>query len=127
MPLHSFERKPPPMFRRSLSPSARMGLVAVATLVLMVVDSRWRVGAGVRTGVATVLQPFQWLSAQPVKAVDLMGSYVTTVETAQQTKEQATLQIAQQALKDFPRCCRLQMQTQWRSVFAPPTPQPEGL
>lgn len=99
MPLHSFERKPPPMFRRSLSPSARMGLVAVATLVLMVVDSRWRVGDGVRTGVATVLQPFQWLSAQPVKAVDLMGSYVTTVETAQQTKEQATLQIAQQALK----------------------------
>ena len=99
MPLHSFERKPPPMFRRSLSPSARMGLVAVATIVLMVVDSRWQVGHGVRAGITTVLKPLQWVSAQPVKAVDLMGSYVTTVESAQQTKEQATVQIAQQALK----------------------------
>lgn len=99
MSLHSFERKPPPMFRRSLSPSARMGLVAVFAIVLILVDGRWQVGDGVRSGLATVLRPFQWLSAQPVKAVDLMGAYVTTVETAQQTKEQATLQIAQLALK----------------------------
>lgn len=99
MSLHSFERKPPPMFRRSLSPSARMGLVAVFAIVLMLVDGRWQVGDGVRAGMATVLRPFQWLSAQPVKAVDLMGTYVTTVETAQQTKEQATVQIAQLALK----------------------------
>lgn len=99
MPLHSFERKPPPMFRRSLSPSARMGLVAIATIVLMVVDSRWQMGQSVRAGIATVLKPLQWVGAQPVKAVDLMGSYVTTVESAQQTKEQATLQIAQLALK----------------------------
>lgn len=99
MPLHSFERKPPPMFRRSLSPSARMGLVAIATIVLMVVDSRWQMGQSVRAGIATVLKPLQWVGAQPVKAVDLMGLYVTTVESAQQTKEQATLQIAQLALK----------------------------
>ena len=99
MSLHSFERKSPPMFRRSLSPAARMGLVAVLAIVLMLVDGRWQVGNGVRSGLATVLRPFQWLSAQPVKAVDLMGSYVTTVESAQQTKEQATLQIAQLALK----------------------------
>ncbi len=99
MPLHSFERKPPPMFRRSLSPSARMGLVAIVTIVLMVVDSRWQMGQSVRAGIATVLKPLQWVGAQPVKAVDLMGSYVTTVESAQQTKEQATLQIAQLALK----------------------------
>ena len=99
MPLHSFERKPPPMFRRSLSPSARMGLVAIVTIVLMVVDSRWQMGQSVRAGIATVLKPLQWVGAQPVKAVDLMGSYVTTIESAQQTKEQATLQIAQLALK----------------------------
>ncbi len=99
MPLHSFERKPPPMFRRSLSPSARMGLVAIVTIVLMVVDSHWQMGQSVRAGIATVLKPLQWVGAQPVKAVDLMGSYVTTVESAQQTKEQATLQIAQLALK----------------------------
>lgn len=99
MPLHSFERKPPPMFRRSLSPSARMGLVAIVTIVLMVVDSRWQMGQSVRAGIATVLKPLQWVGAQPVKAVDLMGLYVTTVESAQQTKEQATLQIAQLALK----------------------------
>ena len=99
MSVHSFERSPPPMFRRSLSPLARVGLVAAASVFLMVADSRWRLGDGVRAGVATVLRPFQWLSAQPVKAVDLMGSYVTTVETAQQTKEQATMQMAQLALK----------------------------
>lgn len=99
MSLHSFERKPPPMFRRSLSPAARMGFVAVSAIVLMLVDGRWQVGDGVRAGMATILRPFQWLSAQPVKVVDLMGAYVTTVETAQQTKEQATVQIAQLALK----------------------------
>ena len=76
-----------------------MVLVAAASVFLMVADSRWHLGDGLRAGVATALQPFQWLSAQPVKAVDLMGSYVTTVETAQQTKEQATVQMAQLALK----------------------------
>lgn len=99
MLLHPLEHKPPPMFRRSLPPLARMGLVAAASVFLMVADHRWQLGDGLRAGAATVLKPFQWLGAQPVKAVDLMGSYVTTVETAQETKEQATVQMAQLALQ----------------------------
>ena len=99
MLLHPLERKPPPMFRRSLPPLARVGLVTAVSVFLMAADHRWNLGDGLRAGVATVLRPFQWLGAQPVKAVDLMGSYVITVETAQQTKEQATVQMAQLALQ----------------------------
>lgn len=99
MSFHSLERRPPPMFLRVLSPLARLGLVAALSVFLMVADSRLQVGNHFRAAIATVLRPLQWLGAQPVKAVDLMGSYVTTVESAKQTQEQATILIAQQALK----------------------------
>ena len=99
MSLHSFERKSPPLFRRSLSPLARLGLAGALSVFLMVADSRLQWSGYFRSATATALAPLQWLGAQPVKAVDLMGAYVTTVESAQQTKEQATVQVAQQALK----------------------------
>ena len=99
MSLHSFERKSPPLFRRSLSPLARLGLTSVLSVFLMVIDSRFQWTTHFRSLTATALAPLQWLGAQPVKAVDLMGAYVTTVESAQQTKEQAMVQVAQQALK----------------------------
>ncbi|MDO5653034.1 MAG: rod shape-determining protein MreC [Brachymonas sp.] len=99
MSLHTFERKPPPMFRRGLSPLARFVLLATVSVFLMATDSRFQMGNTMRSAIATLLSPLQWLSAQPSKAVDLMDSYVTTVESAQQTQEQATMQMAQLALK----------------------------
>ncbi|MBP6138294.1 MAG: rod shape-determining protein MreC [Brachymonas sp.] len=99
MSLHSFERKSPPLFRRSLSPLARLGVASALSVFFMLADSRLHWGDYFRSAAATVLAPLQWLGEQPVKAVDLMGAYVTTVESAQQTKEQATIRVAQQALK----------------------------
>lgn len=99
MALHMFERAAPALFRRSLSPLTRLCLVAAVMVPLMVADGYWHWGNSLRAAISVVLTPFQWLSAQPVKAVDLMGTYVTTVESAQQTREQAEVQLAQLALK----------------------------
>ena len=77
----------------------QLGIATVVAVFLMLADSRFQVGNSVRAVVATVLAPLQWLSAQPVKSVNLMGDYVTTLDTARQSQEQAAMLIAQQALK----------------------------
>ncbi len=77
----------------------RLAMATATSIFLMVADVRLQFGTWVRSTVAVTLSPFQWLSSQPVKAVNLLGDYVVTVESAQQTKEEATLQMAQLALK----------------------------
>lgn len=77
----------------------RMALAVVAALAFMALDARLHMGTSVRSVVATVLTPLQWLSAQPVKTINLMDSYVVTAETAKQTQEQAVTLLAQQALR----------------------------
>ena len=42
MSLHSFERKSPPLFRRSLSPLARLGVASALSVFFMLADSRLR-------------------------------------------------------------------------------------
>ena len=73
----------------------RMALAVVAALAFMALDARLHMGTSVRSVVATVLTPLQWLSAQPVKTINLMDSYVVTAETAKQTQEQAATLLAQ--------------------------------
>lgn len=99
MAFRSNEGRTPPLFRRTASPLTRLAVAVAAAIFLMVADTRLQVGNVLRSTIATVLAPLQWISAQPVKAVDLLGDYVVTVEAAQQTKEEATLQMAQLALK----------------------------
>lgn len=99
MSLRSDDGRTPPLFRRTASPPMRLAVAVAAALFLMIADARLHVGTVIRTSIATILMPLQWLSTQPVKAVNLLGDYVVTVEAAQQTKEEATLQMAQLALK----------------------------
>ena len=99
MALDSLERSTPRLFHRGPSPLTQLGIATVVAVFLMLADSRFQVGNSVRAVVATVLAPLQWLSAQPVKSVNLMGDYVTTLDTARQSQEQAAMLIAQQALK----------------------------
>ncbi len=99
MPLDTIQRTTPRLFHRGPTPLVRMVLATVVAVFLMVTDARFQIGNAVRAVVATVLSPLQWLSAQPVRTVNLLGDYVTTVETAKQTKEQAATLLAQQALK----------------------------
>ena len=98
MSLQQLERTPP-LFRRGPSPLTRLAMAGALSVFLMVADSRFHVGDGMRSAIATVLSPLQWLGAQPVRAVDLMGGYVTTVESAKHSQEQAALLVSQQSLK----------------------------
>ena len=99
MPLDTFERSTPRLFNRGPTPLVRLLLATALGIFLMVADNRFRIGDTARSVTATVLAPLQWLGAQPVKTVNLLGTYVTTVETAKQTQEQAATLMAQQALK----------------------------
>ena len=99
MALDTLERRTPRLFHRGPSPLTQLGIAAIVAVFLMLADSRFQVGNSARSVLATVLAPLQWLSAQPVKSVNLMGDYVTTLDSARQSQEQAALLIAQQALK----------------------------
>jgi len=67
MPLGTLERTPPPFFRQGASATSRLILFAALALFLMVADTRFALTALVRTGVATVLYPVQWVLLQPVQ------------------------------------------------------------
>ncbi len=99
MSLHSNESRTPPLFRRTASPPTRLAVAVALSIFLMIADTSLHIGSFVRSTIASVLSPLQWLSSQPVKVVNLLGDYVVTVESAQQTKEEATIQMAQLALK----------------------------
>lgn len=99
MPLETLDSRSPSLFNRGPSLLARMGLAGALAVFLMVADSRFHIGDSARRVIATGLVPLQWISARPVRTFDLLGDYVTTVGSAQQTREQAAVRLSQQSLK----------------------------
>ena len=61
-----------------------LGLLAV---LLMAADHRLQMSQPLRSGVALVLSPLQWLSLQPVQAVNAAAQYLKNLEDAQDVAE----------------------------------------
>ena len=99
MPLGTLDRSPPPFFRQGPSALTRLALCSALALFLMVADARLQIARPVRTAIATVLYPLQWVVLQPVAFVRGTGNYFTSLETAQRSEEQARERLANQALR----------------------------
>ncbi len=83
MALDTLERSAPPIFRQGLSATSKMLLLGLLAVLLMAADHRMQISQPIRSGVAMVLSPLQWLSLQPVHAVNALTRYFGNLEDAQ--------------------------------------------
>ena len=89
MPLGTLDRTPPPFFKQGPSALSKLMVCSALALFLMVADARFRITQPVRSAVATVLFPLQWVVMQPVLGVRMVNEYLTSLETAVSSEEAA--------------------------------------
>jgi rod shape-determining protein MreC len=99
MPLGTLDRTPPPFFKQGPSALSKLTVLSAVAIALMVVDTRLRLAEPVRSGVATVIYPLQWLVMQPVKGASFVGAYFTGLQKAQDQQNQASEALARQAMR----------------------------
>lgn len=97
MSLGTLDRTPPPFFRQGLSAVSKLAVFSALSLFLMVADVRLNITAPLRSALATVIYPVQWLVVQPVHLVKGIGQYVTTLNTAQSALQDAQTQLLVQS------------------------------
>lgn len=83
MALDTFERSTPPIFRPGLSTTSKALLLGLLAVLLMAADHRLHISQPLRSGVALVLTPLQWLSLQPGRAVLATAHYFGNLDDAQ--------------------------------------------
>jgi rod shape-determining protein MreC len=83
MALDTFERSAPPIFRQGLSATSKLVLLSLLSILLMASDHRFQISQPLRSGVAVILAPLQWLSLQPGRVLSGLGQYFGDLEAAQ--------------------------------------------
>ena len=99
MPLGTLDRNPPPFFKQGPSALSKVMVFSALALFLMVADSRFRISQPLRSGVATVLYPLQWVVLRPVLAVRMGADYFESLRSAQLSEADARRKLAQQSLR----------------------------
>ena len=99
MPLGTLDRTPPPLFRQGLSALSKLTLCSALALFLMVADVRYSVVRPLRSAIAEVLYPVQWLVLQPVNWVRGGSGYFQSLASAQAGIEAMRVTMARQTLK----------------------------
>jgi rod shape-determining protein MreC len=97
MPLGTLDRTPPPFFKQGPSALSKLVVFSAVALFLMVADLRFRITVPIRTAVAAVLYPAQWLVLQPVQLASMAGGYFTSLHAAQKSESEALQRLAVQA------------------------------
>jgi rod shape-determining protein MreC len=97
MSLGTLDRTPPPFFRQGFSAVSKLAVFSALSLFLMVADVRLNITAPLRSALATVIYPLQWLVVQPVHLVQGIGHYVTTVSASQSALQAAQTQLLAQS------------------------------
>ncbi len=99
MPLGTLDRAPPPFFRQGPSAFSKLVFFSALALFLMVADKRFKITQPVRTVIAVVLQPVQWLALQPIALASSANEFLTTVSTAQSAEMAARRKLAAQSVR----------------------------
>ena len=99
MPLGTLDGTPPPFFRQGPSALSKLILFSALALFLMVADARFPVAQHLRTGVATLLYPLQWLAMRPVALAQDAGHYFESLKDAQASAAAAHQKLAVQSLR----------------------------
>eukprot|EP01036_Dinobryon_divergens_P041284 gene41284-54706_t len=101
MPLGTLDRTPPPFFKQGPSALSKLVVFSAVALFLMVADLRFRITVPIRTTMAAVLYPAQWLVLQPVQFASMAGGYFTSLHAAQQSEGEALKRLAVQAERNL--------------------------
>jgi rod shape-determining protein MreC len=99
MPLGTLDGTPPPFFRQGPSALSKLAFFSALALFLMVADTRFHVVQPLRTAVATVLYPVQWLALRPVVWAQGGGQYFESLQTAQSNEAAARRKLDAQSLR----------------------------
>ena len=99
MPLGTLDRSPPPFFKQGPSALSKLVFFSALSLFLMVADMRFRITQPVRAALSTALYPIQWLALQPVRAVRTSSNYLTGLDQANTSSEDAARKLALQSLR----------------------------
>jgi rod shape-determining protein MreC len=99
MPLGTLDRSPPPFFKQGPSALSKLVFFSALALFLMVADVRFRITQPVRAVLATALYPVQWLALQPVRMVRTSSAYLSGLDSANSSSEQAAKKLALQSLR----------------------------
>lgn len=91
------DRTAPSLYRQGLSPLSKLLLLAALSVLLMVLDTRLRLGAPIRSAIATALAPLQSLALAPVRALQAGSSYFGSLQAAQQEAAAARTELTRQA------------------------------
>ncbi|MDB5750247.1 MAG: mreC [Ramlibacter sp.] len=99
MPLGTLDRTPPPFFKQGHSAISKLMVFSALALFLMVADTRFKITQPVRTAVAAVLFPLQWVAMRPVLAARYAGDYFGGLHNARTTEEESRRKLILQALR----------------------------
>ena len=99
MPLGTLDRSPPPFFKQGPSALSKLMFFSALSLFLMIADVRFGITQPVRAALSTVLYPVQWLALQPVRAVRSSSAYLTGLDQANSSSEQAAKKLALQSMR----------------------------
>ena len=97
MPLGTLDRTPPPFFKQGPSALSKLMVCSALALFLMVADARFKITQPVRSAVAVVLFPIQWVTMRPVLAVRYAAEYFGGLQQALAGEEAARRKLIQQA------------------------------
>jgi rod shape-determining protein MreC len=99
MPLGTLDRSPPPFFKQGLSALSKLVIFSALAIFLMVADARLGMTGPLRSTLFTVLQPLQWLSLQPGRALGAVREHFASLSEAQKQAELARQELARQLLR----------------------------
>jgi rod shape-determining protein MreC len=97
MPLGTLDGTPPPFFRQGPSALTKLFFFSVLALLLMVADVRFKVTQPLRSLVAAVLYPVQWLVLRPIIWSSGASQYLLSLQTSQANEAQAQYQLGLQS------------------------------
>jgi rod shape-determining protein MreC len=99
MSLESIDHTPPPFFRQGLSALSKLALFGLLAVLLMVSDERFKITNPLRSTIATVMSPLQWLVLQPAYAIGYLGSYLVSLQEARSLVAQNDKKLTLDTLK----------------------------
>jgi rod shape-determining protein MreC len=82
------EATPPPFFKRGPSPAFRLGVFALLSVAVMILDARFRYLEPARIAISVALYPLQQVAAAPVALVGRVAGYFSDQHELRSANEQ---------------------------------------
>jgi rod shape-determining protein MreC len=97
MPLGTLDSSPPPFFRQGPSAVSKLFFFSALAVLLMIADTRFQVARPLRSAVATLLYPLQWITMRPVVWGQNASQYFQALDDSQSKQASAQYRLGLQS------------------------------